>query len=112
MFTLAAAASVPQLRLTPEGFRMRALLGSVAYRWSDVCYFAAVRNEVVSFDFSECYHRSPATKMAAFFNIMWAGAECNLPAAFEGLSAPELAELLNRWKIAHDLEAAARRDER
>jgi hypothetical protein len=94
------------LRLTPDGFEMRALFRSSSLRWTDVRGFGVVRmkqhgfltvHTMVGFDFSDSYDRSRAGRALA---RAVAGCEGALPDLY-GLKAEALASLLNAWRDRH-----------
>ncbi len=85
---------VPRLTLNPEGFRIHHLRGSAFYPWTDVGPFTA-SGQNVRMDFEPAVSRFRRIRA---FNRRWFGSEGMIGPYVYGMSAPELADLLNNWR--------------
>jgi hypothetical protein len=88
------------LKLEREGFEIRSLFRSGSYRWSDVQEFRPVAIPpsgltLVGFNFSR-----DARPAAAWLSGSVAGVEGCLPDTY-GLSAEELASVMEAWRTRH-----------
>ena len=93
------------LRLTGEGFVVRALFRTRMIRWQDVSHFGVTTismNVMVGYNFSRSYvGQELGRKLSADVS----GWEAALPDT-SGMDAQELADLMNQWKRRSDLEQA------
>ncbi len=97
VFALQLLPNASYLRLTPEGFTMCSLFRSHSYSWTEIENFAvghASRMKTVVFNHPS-FHTKQATLKKA--NKKFFGFEACLPDTY-GMSAEELADLLNRWR--------------
>jgi hypothetical protein len=87
------------LRLDPEGFEIRTLFQSSRYKWDDVAVFGTkkIGSKMVIFLFSPEYENG---KTARGISLAVAGVEGALPDTY-GMSAEELANLMNEWREKH-----------
>src|SRR5262249_43431430 len=94
------------LRLTPDGFTMKAMFRTTSTRWKDVSGFGVVKmqqhgfltvNTMVGFDYVDSYDRSRIGRNLA---RAMTGCEAALPNLY-GLRAEELASLMNSWREYH-----------
>jgi hypothetical protein len=89
-----------KLVLTPEGFTMRNLVNAVTYRWSDIDGFyvapAGIKT-IVAWTYSPSVDRD---RLARGVNRAFGLPEAGLGDTF-GMSASDLAELMNTWRSFH-----------
>lgn len=88
---------VTSLRLTEEGFYIRSLFRTHFTRWEDVTGFAVFSisvNAMVGFNYSASYTRQQLGRQWAQDLAGWEGALSDT----YGMSAQELADLMNAWK--------------
>jgi len=81
------------LRLTARGFAMQDRHSTLAFNWDEVQGFRAAGRRLVVFDFVRREGAMAARHIARFL----AGGEGAMPDTY-GLTAPELARLLNDWR--------------
>jgi len=85
---------LPRLTLTEEGFRVSHLRGSAFYSWQSVSAFTA-RGRMVSMDLDPTM---PNLRRLRRFNRRWFGGEASISPYEHGMSALDLADLLNNWR--------------
>ncbi len=88
------------LRLTQDGFEMRAMFRSHFYRWRDVAAFEPVRiygGKYVSIIFAPTYLAAPIGRDVS---AALTGIQGMLPDTY-GMTAEALADLLNDWRVRY-----------
>lgn len=102
--TLVPGASYLELR--EDGFEFRSIYRKWFQRWSDIEEFFPQRiatNDMVCWNYTPGYDaQARGRKLSAGLT----GVEAALPDTY-GLSAPELAELMNQWRVRHAGDAGA-----
>jgi hypothetical protein len=96
---------VTSLRLTDEGFYMRSLFRTHFLRWCDVTgfgLFSVSLNLMVGFNYSAAYPKQKLGRRMAADLAGWEGALSDT----YGMSAQELADLMNAWKRKSDEKPA------
>lgn len=96
-----------KLVLTPEGFMIRNLVNAVTYRWSDIedFYEAPVGvTTIVAWSYRSSVDRD---RLARGVNRAFGQPEAGLGDTF-GMSANDLAELMNTWRSFHGSSTATR----
>lgn len=88
------------LELSPSGISVRTLYRTWQVNWSDVSGFFVSRiggRTLVCWNYTSGYS---AARRGRDISRNWAGVEASLPGKY-GLSAEELVDLLNRWRVEH-----------